>query len=78
MPPLPIIRRDTFTSVPDLIAAIGNFIDGWNERCQPFTRTKTADQILTKATGGQRNHSRDTRPSSATCPSIGLLSGHGV
>ena len=49
------IRRGTFTSVKDLIAAIGMFIDGWNERCQPFTWTKTADQILAKATPGQRS-----------------------
>ena len=56
------IRRGTFTSVKDLIAAIETFIDGWNERCQPFTWTKTADEILTKATRGQRTHrSRDTR-----------------
>ena len=40
------IRRGTFTSVKDLIAAIETFIDGWNERCQPFTWTKTADEIL--------------------------------
>jgi transposase len=40
------IRRGTFTSVKDLIAAIGTYIDAWNERCQPFTWTKTADQIL--------------------------------
>ncbi len=43
------IRRGTFTSVKDLIAAIETYIDAWNERCQPFTWTKTADQILTKA-----------------------------
>ena len=49
------IRLGTFTSVKDLIAAIETYIDGWNERCQPFTWTKTADQILTKATGGQRS-----------------------
>ncbi|HEX4019357.1 MAG TPA: IS630 family transposase, partial [Frankiaceae bacterium] len=36
-------------SVKDLIAAIENFIDGWNDRCQPFVWTKTADEILTKA-----------------------------
>ena len=48
------IRRGTFTSVKDLIAAIETYIDGWNDRCQPFTWTKTADEILTKATGGQR------------------------
>jgi hypothetical protein len=43
------IRRGTFTSVPDLVGAIRIFIDAYNERCEPFTRTKTADQILTKA-----------------------------
>jgi transposase len=47
------IRRGTFTSVKDLIAAIETFIDGWNERCQPFTWTKTPDEIINKATGGQ-------------------------
>jgi hypothetical protein len=48
------IRCGTFTSVPDLIAAIRTFIDAWNDRCQPFIWTKTADQILPHATGGQR------------------------
>src|SRR3954452_4165880 len=43
------IRRGTFTSVKDLIGAIETFIDAWNDRCQPFVWTKTADQILTKA-----------------------------
>jgi len=49
------IRRGTFTSVKDLIAAIKTYIDAWNERCQPFTWTKTADDILTKAAAGQRS-----------------------
>ena len=48
------IRRGTFTSVKDLITAIEAYIDGWNDRCQPFTWTKTADEILAKTTGGQR------------------------
>lgn len=43
------IRRGTFTSVPDLIGAIRAFIDAYNQRCEPFRWTKTADQILTKA-----------------------------
>jgi transposase len=43
------IRRGTFTSVPDLIAAITGFIEGWNERCQPFVWTKDADTIIAKA-----------------------------
>ena len=33
----------------------GTFTDGWNERCQPFTWTKTADDILAKARSGQRS-----------------------
>jgi transposase len=49
------IRRGTFTSVKDLVAAIETFIQGWNQRCQPFTWTKTADEVLKKATGGQRS-----------------------
>jgi transposase len=49
------IRRGTFTSVKDLIAAIETYIDAWNERCHPFVWTKTADQILEKATSGQRS-----------------------
>jgi transposase len=40
------IRRGTFTSVKDLIGAIETFIDGWNDRCRPFTWTKSADQLL--------------------------------
>jgi len=43
------IRRGTFGSVKDLIAAIERFIDGWNDRCEPFVWTKTADEILAKA-----------------------------
>src|SRR2546430_8464333 len=44
------IRRGTFTSVADLVASIRRFIESWNERCQPFIWTKTADEILPHAT----------------------------
>ena len=43
------IRRGAFPSVRDLMIKIRAFINGWNDRCQPFVWTKTADQILTKA-----------------------------
>jgi hypothetical protein len=43
------IRRGSFDSVRELVDAIHRFIDGWNERCEPFTWTKDADTILTKA-----------------------------
>jgi transposase len=48
------IRRGTFTSVKDLVAAIGNSIDGWNDRCRPFVWTKTADQLLPHCRPGKR------------------------
>jgi hypothetical protein len=37
------IRRGSFRSVRDLTDAIRRFIDAWNEHCQPFVWTKTAD-----------------------------------
>jgi transposase len=40
------IRRGTFTSVSELISAIGAFIDHWNQHPRPFTWTKDAGQIL--------------------------------
>jgi transposase len=48
------IRRGSFTSVKDLITAIGTFIDGWNDRCHPFTWTKTADDLLPHCRPGKR------------------------
>ena len=47
------IRRGTFTSVKHLTGAISNFIDGWNDRCQPFVWTKTADQLLERCRPGK-------------------------
>ena len=44
------IRRGTFASVTELMAAISRFVDGGNDRCHPFTWTKTADEILPHAT----------------------------
>jgi hypothetical protein len=44
------IRRGSFDSVRELVTAIRAFIEGWNERCHPFTWTKTADEILPHAT----------------------------
>ena len=48
------IRRGSFTNVKDLTAAIRRFIDGYNNRCHPFTWTKTADDILDHCKPGQR------------------------
>lgn len=43
------VRRGVYRDVPELIAAIEHFIEGYNERAQPFVWTKTADQVLAKA-----------------------------
>ena len=43
------VRRGVYHDVPELIAAIEHFIDGYNEHAQPFVWTKTAEQILSKA-----------------------------
>ncbi len=42
------IRRGSFTSVKELTATIGAFIDSWNDHPRPFTWTKDADEILRK------------------------------
>jgi len=43
------VRRGTYHDVPELITAIEHFIDGYNQRAQPFVWTKTPEQILAKA-----------------------------
>jgi transposase len=43
------IHRGSFPLVPDLIAAIRRFVDSWNDRCEPFVWTKSADEILPHA-----------------------------
>ena len=35
------IRRVSFASVGDLVAAIGRFVDSWNQRRQRFVWVKT-------------------------------------
>ena len=46
------LRRGDFASIEELVAAIGRFCHGWNQRCQPFTWTKDADQLLATLNGG--------------------------
>ena len=43
------VRRGVYHDVPELIAAIEHYIDGYNDRARPFVWTKTADQVLDKA-----------------------------
>jgi hypothetical protein len=42
------IRRGTFGTVKELTAAIGAFTCAYHDRCQPFTWTKNADELLAK------------------------------
>jgi transposase len=42
------IRRDSFLSVEDLIAAINEFLVAWNENPKPFVWTATVESIVTK------------------------------
>jgi hypothetical protein len=44
------IRRGSFDNVRQLVAAIRAFIDAYNDRCRPFAWTKTADEIIPRAT----------------------------
>ena len=67
------IRRGSFCNVKELITAIGRFIDGWNERCRPFTWTKTADEILPHA---QRQRTSDARHLERESADSDLLSSH--
>ena len=42
------IRRDSFLSVEDLIAAIHEFLAAWNEKPRPFVWTATVETIVAK------------------------------
>jgi transposase/transcriptional regulator with XRE-family HTH domain len=45
------IRRDAFASVPELKAAIDEFLQVWNEDPKPFVWRATVDSILDKLSG---------------------------
>ena len=42
------LRRDSFLSVDDLIAAINEFLAAWNEKPKPFIWTATVESIVAK------------------------------
>jgi transposase len=48
------LRRGSFPTVADLIAAIERFIAAWNDRCAPFTWTKDPDTVIARATDPRR------------------------
>jgi transposase len=54
------LRRGSFPTIADLIAAIGRFIDAWNDRCAPFTWTKDPDTVIAKATDPRKRKTQAT------------------
>jgi hypothetical protein len=54
------LRRGSFPTVADLIAAIQRFIDAWNDRCRPLTWTKDPDTVIAKATHPRRRKTQQT------------------
>lgn len=52
------IRRGSFDNVGQLVTAIRAFIEGWNNRCHPFTWTKNADEILPHTTRKRESDAR--------------------
>ena len=45
------IRRDAFASLPELVAAIEEFLEVWNQDPKPFVWRATVDSILDKLSG---------------------------
>jgi hypothetical protein len=56
------IRRGTHRSVRELVEAIGRFIDGWNDRCEPFVGTKPPTRSSPTPAQVQEPPSRDASP----------------
>jgi hypothetical protein len=44
------IRRDSFFSVEDLVTAVNEFLNAWNDNPGPFVWTATIDSIVEKIT----------------------------
>jgi hypothetical protein len=51
-------RRGSFDPVRELTAAIRRLADGWNDRCQPFTRTMPAAEILARVMSKETSRAR--------------------
>jgi transposase len=49
------IRRGSFASVAELIAAIRRFVDAWNARCQPFAWTRRQSKLSPRPGGRPSN-----------------------
>ncbi len=54
------VRRGVYHDVPELIAAIEHFIDGYNQRAQPFVWTKTPNRSSPKPSNNKTLQERCT------------------
>jgi hypothetical protein len=54
------IRRDSFLSVDDLIAAINEFLAAWNEKPKPFVWTATVESIVAKLARRRKHLNRSS------------------
>lgn len=55
------LRRAAFTSIDELIDAIDDWTDYWNQHAAPFQWTKTAEEILTKIRPAQAALNHQTK-----------------
>ncbi len=69
------LRRGDFSSVAELVAVIGRFVDAWNERCQPFRWVRDADPILGRL-ARQRSRPRRSGGQTAARVTRGLVPSH--
>ena len=68
------IRRDSFPNVPDLIAAIDEFLEAWNENPKPFVWRATVESILAKLSGCRQTLEQIQPGCTLTPKQKGLLS----
>jgi hypothetical protein len=62
------VSRGVYHDVPELIAAIEHFIDGYNERAQPFVWTKTPTRSSRTPSNDKTLQTRCTRHSAQPLP----------
>lgn len=55
------LRRDSFTSVNQLIQAINTWTDHWNQNPKPFIWRRTAQEIITKVQRGRAKLDHQTK-----------------
>lgn len=55
------VRRGSFASVAEPVAAIDSFVAAYNERVQPLVSTKPAEEVLAKAVKHKDTLERCTR-----------------